>query len=87
MSIIVFILVGVAACAFTHKLFNGTGMGVAVDLAFCVTGAVMAGVLCSQIGATDATELTIVGIAGATVPLVACRTVFCEPRSLRHNPS
>jgi uncharacterized membrane protein YeaQ/YmgE (transglycosylase-associated protein family) len=84
MSVIVFILLGVAACAFTHRLFNSTGVDVAVELCLGVTGAVIAGVLFNQLGAAGASELTIVGIAGATVPLTAYRTVFRGRASRRH---
>jgi uncharacterized membrane protein YeaQ/YmgE (transglycosylase-associated protein family) len=88
MSIIVFILLGVAACAFSRKLFNsaGVGVGVTVDLCLGVIGAVIAGLLFNKIGITDAAGLIMVGIAGATVPLAAYHAGFREPRSRRHDP-
>jgi uncharacterized membrane protein YeaQ/YmgE (transglycosylase-associated protein family) len=85
MSVIVFILLGVAVWAFTHRLFNSTGVDVAVELCLGVTGAIIAGVLFHQLAAADASELTIVVIAGAAVPLTAYRTVFREPTSRRHD--
>ena len=69
MSIMVFILLAVAACAFSRKLFNSTGVGVTVDLCLGVIGAVIAGLLFNKIGATDAAGLIMVGIAGATSDL------------------
>jgi uncharacterized membrane protein YeaQ/YmgE (transglycosylase-associated protein family) len=86
MSVIVFILLGVAVCAFTHPLFNSTGVDVAVEFCLGVTGAISAGVLFNQLGAANASELTIVVIAGAAVPLTAYRTVFREPTCRRHDP-
>jgi uncharacterized membrane protein YeaQ/YmgE (transglycosylase-associated protein family) len=86
MSIIVFILLGVAACAFSRKLFNSTGVGVTVDVCLGVIGAVIAGLLFNKIGITDAAGLIMVGIAGATVPLAAYHAGFREPRPRRHDP-
>ncbi len=83
MSIIVFILLGIAACAFSCKLLNSTGVGVTVDLSLCVTGAVIAGLLFNRIGTTDAAVLITAGIAGATVPLAAYHAGIGEPRSRR----
>ncbi len=71
MSIIVFILLGVAACTFSRKLLNSTGVGVTVDVCLGVIGAVIAGLLFKEIGTTDASGLIMVGIAGATVPLAS----------------
>lgn len=85
MSIIVFILLGVAAFCFSHRLFNSTGVGAIVGLCLGVTGAVIAGVLCSRLGARDAAVLTIVGISGATLPLAVYRTGFREPRYRGHD--
>ena len=76
MSIIVFILLGVAAYTFTHGFFNSTGVDIAVDLCLAVTGAVIAGLLFNHIGTTDAAGLIIGGTAGATVPLAAYHAVF-----------
>jgi uncharacterized membrane protein YeaQ/YmgE (transglycosylase-associated protein family) len=86
MSIMVFILLGVAACAFSRKLFNSTGVGVTVDVCLGVIGAVIAGLLFNKIGITDAAGLITVGIAGATVPLAAYHAGFREPRSRWHDP-
>jgi uncharacterized membrane protein YeaQ/YmgE (transglycosylase-associated protein family) len=83
MSIIVFILLGVAVYAFTREFFNSTGVDIAIDLSLGVTGAVTAGVLFGHIGTTDVAGLTIGGIAGATVPLAAYHAVFGEPRHRR----
>ena len=83
MSIIVFILLGVATCAFSCKLFNNAGAGITVDLCLGVIGAVIAGLVFNKFGTTDAAGLITVGIAGATVPLAAYHAGVGEPRSRR----
>ena len=42
-SVIVFILLGLAVCGFTHALFNSTRILFMVDLCMGVIGAVIAG--------------------------------------------
>jgi uncharacterized membrane protein YeaQ/YmgE (transglycosylase-associated protein family) len=79
MSIIIFILLGAAACALSRKLLNSTGVGVTVDVCLGVIGAVIAGLLFKKIGTTDAAGLIMVGIAGAAVPVAAYRAGFGEP--------
>jgi uncharacterized membrane protein YeaQ/YmgE (transglycosylase-associated protein family) len=76
MSIIVFILIGVAACAFTYRFCNSSGAGIAVDLFLCITGAVIAGMFFSRSGTIDAAGGIICGIAGATAPLAAYHAVL-----------
>jgi hypothetical protein len=68
MSFIVFILLGLAVCGFTHALFNTTRRAVMVDLGVAVIGAVMAGALLNHIAATGA------GVLGITDALVAAGT-------------
>lgn len=90
MPIIVFSLLGLAACGFTRGLFNSTVGGVMVDLCLGVIGAVVAGSLFNHIATTDAPGLAIasgiVAIAGAAVLLAAFHAIFRETRYRRHDP-
>ena len=75
MSFIVFILLGVAVCGFTHAL-NTTRTGVMVDLGMAIGGAVMVGALCNHFVATGAavlciTDALVAGVTGAVVLLAA----------------
>jgi uncharacterized membrane protein YeaQ/YmgE (transglycosylase-associated protein family) len=88
MSIIVFILLGLAVCGFTHGLFNGTRIAVMVDLCTGVIGAVIAGSLFNHIAVTGAARLNITSalvaaLTGAVVLLAACHAMFRETRSTR----
>jgi uncharacterized membrane protein YeaQ/YmgE (transglycosylase-associated protein family) len=87
MSIIVFILIGVAVFALTHRFCSGTGVDIARDLCLGVTGAVTAGMLLGHIGTRDAPGLILGGMAGATMPLAAYHVVFRELRSRRYDRS
>jgi methenyltetrahydromethanopterin cyclohydrolase len=90
MSFIVFILLGLAVCGFTHALFNTRA--VMVDLGVAVIGAVMAGALLNHIAATGAGVLSItdalVAAGTGAVALVAAShaTLRCA-RYRRHRAS
>jgi len=92
MSFIVFILLGLAVCGFTHALFNTTRRAVMVDLGVAVIGAVMAGGLLNHITATGAGVLSItdalVAAGTGAVALVAAShaTLRCA-RYRRHRAS
>lgn len=76
MSFVIFILLGLAVCGFTHALFNTSRMAVMVDLGVAVIGAVMAGALFNHIAATGAavlsiTDALVAAVAGAVGLLAA----------------
>ena len=80
-SAIVFILLGLAVCGFTHALFNSTRILFMVDLCMGVIGAVIAGSLFNHIAATGAARLNITSalvaaLTGAVVLLAACHALF-----------
>ena len=77
MSCIVFILLGLAVCGFTHALFNSSRIAVIVDLGVAVIGAVTVGALFNHIAATGAavvsiTDAFVAAVTGA-VGLLAAR--------------
>jgi uncharacterized membrane protein YeaQ/YmgE (transglycosylase-associated protein family) len=83
MSIIVFILLGLAVCGFTHGLFNSTRIAVRLDLCMGVIGAVIAGSLFNHIAATSAARLhptsaLVAALTGAVVLPAACHAMFRE---------
>lgn len=76
MSLIVFILLGLAVCGFTRALFNATRRAVVVDLGVAAIGAVMAGALFDHIAGTGAralsiTDALVAAVTGAVVLLAA----------------
>ena len=76
MSCIVFILLGLAVCGFTHALFNSSRIAVIVDLGVAVIGAVTAGALFNHIAATGAavvsiTDAFVAAVTGAVGLLAA----------------
>jgi uncharacterized membrane protein YeaQ/YmgE (transglycosylase-associated protein family) len=76
MSCIVFILLGLAVCGFTHALFNSSRNAVIVDLGVAVIGAVTAGALFNHIAATGAavvsiTDAFVAAVTGAVGLLAA----------------
>jgi uncharacterized membrane protein YeaQ/YmgE (transglycosylase-associated protein family) len=81
MSIIVFILLGLAVCGFTHGLLDSTRIAAMVDLCMGVIGAVIAGALFNHIAATGAARLNttsalVAALTGAVVLLAACHAMF-----------
>jgi uncharacterized membrane protein YeaQ/YmgE (transglycosylase-associated protein family) len=83
MSIIVFILLGLAVCGFTHGLFNSTRIGVTADLCMRVIGAIIAGSLFNHIAAAGAARLNptsalVAALTGAVVLPAACHAMFRE---------
>ena len=81
MSFIVFILLGLAVCAFTHAVFNRRPSAVIVNLGVGVMGAVTAGSLFNHVAATGAARLSITdalvaAITGAVVLLAACHATL-----------
>jgi len=76
MSFIVFILLGLAVCAFTHAVFSRRPSAVIVNLGVGVMGAVMAGSGFNHVAATGAavlsiTDALVAAITGAIVLLAA----------------
>jgi len=90
MSFIVFILLGLAVCGFTHALFNMTRRTVMVDLGVAVIGAVMAGALFKHIAATGAavsniTDALVAAVTGAVVLIAAYHAALrCKRYRRRH---
>ena len=93
MSFIVFILLGLAVCAFTHAVFfNRRPSAVIVSLGVGVMGAVMAGSLFIHVAATGAARLSITdalvaAITGAVVLLAACHATLHWTRFRRNRGS
>ena len=75
MSIVVFVLIGIAACGFTRGLFDSTLGGFLLDLCLGVIGAVGAGSLFNYYTGVGIAQLYIasglVAITGAALLLVA----------------
>jgi hypothetical protein len=89
MSFIVFILLGLAVCGFTHALFNTARMAVMVDLGVAVIGAMMAGALFNHIAATRAavlsiTDALVAAVTGAVGLLAAYHATLRCTRYRRH---
>lgn len=85
MSIVVFILLGVAVCGFTHGLFNinSTRISVTADLCMGIIGAIIAGWLFNHIAAAAAARLNptnalVAAITGAVMLPAACHAMFRE---------
>jgi hypothetical protein len=83
MSFIVFILLGLAVCGFTHALFNTSRIAVIVNLGMAVIGAVTAGALFNHIAATGAavssiTDALVAAVTGAVgLPAAYHATLRC----------
>lgn len=92
MSFIVFILLGLAVCAFTHALFTGRPSAVMVNLGVGVMGAVMAGSLFNHVLATGAavssiTDALVAAVTGAVVLLAAYNATLRWTRYRRNRES
>ncbi len=92
MSCIVFILLGLAVCGFTHALFNSSRNAVIVDLGVAVIGAVTAGALFNHIAATGAavvsiTDAFVAAVTGAVGLLAAYHATLRCTRYRRHRAS
>jgi uncharacterized membrane protein YeaQ/YmgE (transglycosylase-associated protein family) len=75
MSIVVFVLIGIAVCGCSRALFNSTLSGVLRDLCLGVVGAVVAGLLFNYCVGVRIAQLYIaswlVAISGAALLLAA----------------
>ena len=92
MSLIVFILLGLAVCGFTHALFNRRPSAVMVNLGVSVMGAVMAGSLFNHVAATGArvlsiTDALVAAVTGAVVLLAAFHATLRWTRYRRNRGS
>lgn len=80
MSIVVFVLIGIAACGFTRGLSNSTLGGFPLDLCLGVIGAVTAGSLFNTYIGVKIAQLYIasglVAISGAALLLAAYRAAL-----------
>jgi hypothetical protein len=92
MSFIVFILLGLAVCGFTHALFDTSRIAVIVDLGVAVIGAVTVGALFNHIAATGAavvsiTDAFVAAVTGAVGLLAAYHATLRCTRYRRHRAS
>lgn len=80
MSILIFVLIGIAACGFTRGLFNSTLGGLLLDLCLGVIGAVTAGSLFNYYVGVRIAQLYIasglIAISGAALLLAACHAAL-----------
>lgn len=80
MSILIFVLIGFAACGFTRGLFNSTLGGLLLDLCLGVIGAVSAGSLFNYYVGVRIAQLYIasglIAISGAALLLAACHAAL-----------
>lgn len=80
MSIVVFILIGIAACGFSRGPFNTTLGGFLLSLCLGVTGAVITGSLFNHYVGVSIAQLQIASglaaISGAALLLTACHVVL-----------
>lgn len=89
MSIVVFVLLGLAVCGFSHELLSRSGIGITVDLCLGVIGAVAAGSFFNRIVETSAgrnvTCALVVALTGAVVLLAVYHFTVHETRYRRHH--
>ncbi|MEP6565686.1 MAG: GlsB/YeaQ/YmgE family stress response membrane protein [Mesorhizobium sp.] len=75
MGIISWIILGAIAGFIGSKIVNKTGQGIIMDIALGIVGAIVGGVICSQIFGVGITGLNIysliVAVAGAVIVLWA----------------
>jgi uncharacterized membrane protein YeaQ/YmgE (transglycosylase-associated protein family) len=92
MSFIVFTLLGLAVCAFTHALFDRRPSAVMVNLGVGVMGAVMAGSLFNHVaarggGVLSVPDALVTAVTGAVVLLAAYHATLRWTRHRRNRGS